>query len=96
MSIASWMSPPASAFTFPISRVIRSASDALSRFSSSAKRKSMLPRSGAGTSRQSSQAARAIATARSTSAAVDRVNVSISSPVDGFRDSKVAVAMRRS
>src|SRR5579862_4694607 len=94
MSIASWMSPPASAFTFPISRVIRSASDALSRFKSSAKRKRMLPRSGAGTRRQSSQAARAIATARSTSAAVDRVNVSISSPVEGFRDSKVAVAIQ--
>ena len=49
-----------------------------------------------GTSRQSSQAARAVATARSTSAAVERGKVSISSPVDGFRDSKVAVAMRRS
>ena len=56
----------------------------------------MLPRSGAGTRRQSSHAARAVATARSTSAAVERGNDSITSPVDGFSDSKVAVAMRRS
>ena len=53
----------------------------------------MLPRSGAGTRRQSSHAARAAATAWSTSAAVERGNDSITSPVDGFRDSKVAVAM---
>ncbi len=56
----------------------------------------MLPRSGAGTRRQSSQAARAVATARSTSAAEERGKVSITSPVEGFRDSKVVVAMRRS
>ena len=85
MSIASWTSPPASALTFPISRVISSASSALSR-------SQQLRRSGRGccrarapgTRRQSSQAALAVATARSTSAAVERGKVSISSPVDGF------------
>src|SRR2546423_4048075 len=94
MSIASWMSPPASALTFPISRVIRSESAGLSRLSSSAKRKRMLPRSGAGTRRQSSQAARAVATARPTSSAPERGNDSITSPVDGFSESKVLAAMR--
>src|SRR5438045_1204781 len=93
MSIASWMSPPASAFTFPISRVIRSESPGFSRSRICAKRKRMLPRSGAGTRRHSSQAASAVRTARSTSSAVERGNCSITSPVDGFRDSKVAVAI---
>src|SRR5947207_2763375 len=62
MSIASWTSPPASALTFPISRVIRSDSSGLERSRTCAKRKRMLPRSGAGTRRQSSQAARAVPT----------------------------------
>src|SRR6185437_6876794 len=93
MSIASWTSPPASAFTFPISRVIRSESSDLERSRICANRNRMLPRSGAGTRRQSSHAARAVATARSTSSALERGKVSITSPVDGFRDSKVAVAM---
>ena len=88
MSIASCTSPPASAFTFPISRVISSDSSGLCRSRSCAKRKRMLPRSGAGTSRQSSQAACAVATARSTSAAVERGNDSITSPVEGFRDQR--------
>jgi hypothetical protein len=96
MSIASWMSPPASALTFPISRVISSESPALSRSSSCAKRNRMFPRCGAGTRRQSSHAARALATARSTSAASERGNESISSPVDGLNESNVAVAMPRS
>ena len=90
MSIASWTSPPASAFTFPISRVISSESSGLARSSSCAKRKRMLPRSGAGTSRQSSNAAFAAATARSTSAAPERGKVSITSPVEGLSDSKVS------
>ena len=51
---------------------------------------------GAGTSRQLSQASRAVSTARFTSAAVERGKDSITSPVEGFNDSKVAVAMRRS
>src|SRR3954453_11944626 len=93
MSIASWMSPPASALTFPISRVIRSESDGFSRSRSCAKRKRMFPRSGAGTSRHSSQASRAVRTARSTSSALQRGNCSSTSPVEGFSDSKVAVAI---
>src|SRR5829696_6296511 len=93
MSIASWMSPPASALTFPISRVIRSASAGFSRSRSCAKRKSMFPRSGAGTRRQSSHAARAVATARSTSSAVERGNDSMSSPGEGLSESNVAVAI---
>ena len=56
----------------------------------------MLPRSGAGVRRQSSQASRAVETARSTSAALERGKDSISSPVDGLYEVKVAVALRRS
>src|SRR5215203_2068643 len=93
MSIASWMSPPASALTFPISRVMRSASAGFSRSRSCAKRKSMFPRSGAGTRRQSSHAARAVATAPSTSSAVERGNDSMSSPVEGLSESNVAIAI---
>src|SRR6266566_678919 len=93
MSIASWTSPPASALTLPISRVIRSESSGLCCSSSCAKRKRMLPRSGAGVRRQPSQASRAASTARSTSAAVERGNDSITSPVEGLNDSKVAVAV---
>src|SRR4051812_12466698 len=93
MSIASWMSPPASALTFPISRVITSDSAGFSRSRSCAKRKRMFPRSGAGTSRHSSHASPAARTARSTSSAVERGNCSITSPVDGFSESKVAVAI---
>src|SRR5438093_4888017 len=89
MSIASWTSPPASAFTFPISRVIRSVSSSLCARSSSAKRNRTLPRSGAGTRRQSSNAALAFATARSTSAAVERGKLPSTSPVAGSTDSNV-------
>src|SRR5438874_1743918 len=89
MSIASWTSPPASAFTFPISRVIRSVSSSLCVRRSSAKRKRMFPRSGAGTRRQSSNAALAFATARSTSAAVERGKLPSTSPVAGATDSNV-------
>jgi hypothetical protein len=56
----------------------------------------MFPRSGAGTRRQSSQAARAVATAAATSFAVDRGNDSMSSPVEGLSESNVAVPIRRS
>src|SRR5690242_18883484 len=93
MSIASWTSPPASALTFPISRVIRSESSGFERSRRCAKQNRMLPRSGAGTRRQHFHAARAVATARSTSSALERGHDPITSPVDGFRDSKVAVAM---
>src|SRR5260221_11655586 len=93
MSIASWISPPASALTFPISRVIRSERLGFSRSRSCANRKRMLPRSGDGTRRESSAAAFVVWTARSTSAAVERVNCSSTSPVEGFSESKVAVAM---
>src|SRR4051794_27925562 len=89
MSIASWTSPPASAFTFPISRVIRSVSSSLCARRSSAKRKRMFPRSGAGTRRQSSNAALAFATARPTSAAVERGKLPSTSPVAGATDSNV-------
>src|SRR3954463_3121802 len=89
MSIASWTSPPASAFTFPISRVIRSVSSSLCARSSSAKRKRMLPRSGAGTRRQSSNASFAFCTAASTSAAVERGKLASTSPVAGTTDSNV-------
>src|ERR671934_261747 len=57
MSIASCTSPPASAFTFPISCVIRSVSAAFSRSRMCAKRKRISPRFGAGTSRHRSRAA---------------------------------------
>src|SRR5579862_1376429 len=95
MSIASWTSPPASAFTFPISRVIRSVSSPFCARRSSAKRKSMLPRSGAGTRRQSSNAAFAFCTAASTSAAVERGKVASTSPVAGTTDSNVCAIARR-
>src|SRR3954447_13259561 len=95
MSIASWTSPPASAFTFPISRVIRSVSSSLWARRSSAKRKRMLPRSGAGTRRQSSNAALAAATARSTSAALERGKLPRTSPVAGAIESNVSAAIWR-
>src|SRR5262245_17686505 len=95
MSIASWTSPPASDFTFPISRVIRSVSSSLCARRSSAKRKRMLPRSGAGTRRQSSNAAFAFATALSTSAPLERGKLPSTSPVAGATDSNVFVAIRR-
>ena len=88
MSIASWTSPPASALTFPISCVISSASSALRSRSSSAKRNTMPPRSGAGTSRQSANASAAARTARSTSAAPDRGSEPSTSPVAGLTESK--------
>src|SRR4051812_48997305 len=92
MSIASCTSPPASALTFPISRVIRSVSSSFASRTSSAKRKRISPRRGAGTRRQSSYAAFADATARPTSSGVDRGNVPIRSPVAGLLDSKVSTA----
>src|SRR5262245_24433480 len=95
MSIASWTSPPASAFTFPISRVIRSVSSSLCARRSSAKRKRMLPRSGAGTRRHASKAAFALATALSTSAPLERGKLPSTSPVAGATDSNVSVAIRR-
>src|SRR6266550_3327176 len=51
MSTASWTSPPASAFTFPISRVIRSVSAGFSCSSRRASVKRISPRFGAGTRR---------------------------------------------
>src|SRR6478672_9887094 len=90
MSIASWTSPPASAFTFPISRVISSVSAGFSRSRTWANRKRISPRFGAGTSRHSSKAARAAATARSTSVASERGNVPSTSPVAGLTLSNVA------
>src|SRR5882724_10576302 len=84
MSIASWTSPPASAFTFPISRVISSVRAGFSRSRICAKRNRISPRFGAGTSRHSSNAAFAAATARSTSAASERGNVPSTSPVAGL------------
>src|SRR5437868_3566710 len=90
MSIASWTSPPASALTFPISRVISSVSAAFSRSRIRAKRNRISPRSGAGTSRHSSKAAFAAATARPTSAASERGNVPSTSPVAGLTLSNVS------
>ena len=90
MSIASWTSPPASAFTFPISRVIRSVSAGFSCSSSRASRKRISPRFGAGTSRHSANASFATATARSTSSAPERGKTPIVSPVAGLVLSKVS------
>src|SRR5438552_3588146 len=90
MSIASWTSPPASALTFPISRVISSVSDGFSRSRTCAKRKRTSPRFGAGTSRHSSKAARAASTARATSSAPERGNVPSTSPVAGLTLSNVS------
>src|SRR5215212_9555661 len=90
MSIASWTSPPASARTFPISCVIRSVSSALWSATSCAKRKRSSPRCGAGTSRQSSKAALAAATARSTSSGADFGKTPSVSPSAGLLDSKVS------
>jgi hypothetical protein len=90
MSIASWTSPSASGSTFPISRVISCASSSLCSVRSWAKRKSTSPRFGAGTSRHSSYAAFAAATARSTSSGPDFGNLPIVSPFAGLVDSKVS------
>ena len=90
MSIASWTSPPASAFTFPISCVIRSVRAAFSCSSRRARRKRISPRFGAGTSRQSANASLATATARSTSSAPERGNTPMVSPFAGLVLSKVS------
>src|SRR5919201_2515091 len=90
MSIASWTSPPASALTLPISRVIRSVRSSFASSSRRAKRKRSSPRFGAGTSRQSSKAVFAAATARSTSSALDLGNTPRLSPVAGLTLSKVS------
>src|SRR6266545_4554453 len=90
MSIASWTSPPASAFTFPISCAIRSVSSALWSTTSCAKRNKISPRFGAGTSRHSSNASFAAATARSTSSPDDFGKTPIVSPSAGLTDSNVS------
>ena len=90
MSIASWTSPPASARTFPISRVIRSVSSSLCSRRSSPSRKTISPRRGAGTRRHASNASFAAWTARSTSAAPERGNDASVSPVAGTIDSNVS------
>ena len=90
MSIASCTSPPASAFTFPISCVMRSVSSSFWSATSCAKRKRISPRLGAGTRRHSSNASFAAATARSTSSAPERGKVPISSPSAGLVDSNVS------
>src|SRR5919198_565793 len=61
MSIASWTSPPASASTLPISRLMSSASASFCWVRSAAKRYSTSARRGAGTRRQRSYALRALA-----------------------------------
>src|SRR5207237_869937 len=88
MSTASWTSPRASAITLPISRVISCATSSLWSISSWPKRKRISPRRGAGKRRHSSNAARAAATARSTSSAPERGKTPISSPVAGLRVSQ--------
>src|ERR671937_3091477 len=90
MSIASWTSPAASASTLPISRDISSARSSLCSVRSCAKRKRMLPRSGAGTRRQSRYASFAASTALSTSSADERGKVPRWSPVAGLVVSKVS------
>src|SRR3954470_12496624 len=90
MSIASCTSPPASAFTFPISCVIRSVSSALWSVTSRAKRKRISPRFGAGTRRQSWNASFAAATARLTSSGPDFGKTPSVSPSAGLLDSKVS------
>src|SRR6188474_85645 len=90
MSIASWTSPAASGSTFPISRAISSASSSLWSASSRPKRKRISPRCGAGTSRQSSYAALAASTARSTSSTPDRGKTPSTSPFAGLVVSKVS------
>ena len=93
MSIASWTSPPASAFTLPISRVIRSESSGLALLEqlreaeqdvAALRRRHeppVLPRRARGRDRALDVVG------------VERGKVSITSPVDGFRDSNVVVAM---
>src|SRR6266536_1233463 len=90
MSIASWTSPPASGFTFPISCVIRSVSSALCSARSCAKRNRISPRFGAGTRRHSSKACFATAAARSTSSGPDLGKTPSVSPSAGLTDSKVS------
>src|SRR6185436_4623672 len=90
MSIASWTSPPASAFTFPISCVIRSVSSDLCSAMSCAKRKRISPRCGAGTRRHSAKASFATATARSTSSGTDFGKTPSVSPSAGLIDSNVS------
>ena len=73
MSIASWTSPPASARTLPISRVISSVSSSLRSTNALRDAEEDLGALRApGTSRQLSQASFAAATARSTSSAVEQ------------------------
>src|SRR5512133_844582 len=90
MSIASWTSPAASGSTLPISRDISSASSSLWSASSPPKRKRISPRRGAGTSRHSSYAAFAAATARSTSSTSERGKTPSVSPFAGLVVSKVS------
>src|SRR5215210_495269 len=90
MSIASWTSPAASGITFPISRAISSATSSFRSASSCPKRNSISPRFGAGVRRQSSYAALAASTARSTSSALDLGKTPSVSPVAGLVVSKVS------
>src|SRR5256885_974952 len=90
MSIASWTSPAASEITLPISRAITSATSSLCSASSWPKRKRISPRFGAGVRRQSSKAAFAASTARSTSSALERGKTPSVSPVAGLVVSKVS------
>src|SRR4051794_19865988 len=90
MSIASWTSPAASGMTLPISRAISSATSSLCSASSWPKRKRISPRFGAGVRRQSSKAAFAASTARSTSSALDFGKTPSTSPVAGLVVSKVS------
>src|SRR3954467_13838413 len=90
MSIASWTSPAASGSTFPISRAISWATSSFASASSAPKRKRISPRRGAGTSRHSSYAPFAAATARSTSSALDFGKTPSTSPVAGLVVSKVS------
>ena len=77
-------SPPASASTLPISWVIVRVSSGLRSRRSSATRNRISARFGAGYRRQLAYASCAAATARSASAAVERGNDPITSPVAGF------------
>ncbi len=69
---------------------MRSVSSSFASTRSCAKRNRISPRFGAGTSRQSSNASLAAATARSTSSAPDFGKTPISSPSAGLVDSNVS------
>ena len=87
MSTPSWTSPRASGSTLPISCVISRERSSLRSRISSATRKRISARFGAGTSRQRSKAAFAASTARSASADRRLGEDADSSPVAGFTSS---------